>query len=120
MLILLLCAQLSFYVQHLEPGIRDGWVAVEAGRIAASGSGPAPAGVEAALPFERGAFAILPALTNAHTHLELSYMRGQVPPATSFDAWVRALISLRGTYPDPLAGDIIQAIRHAIGETRAA
>jgi cytosine/adenosine deaminase-related metal-dependent hydrolase len=100
--------------------IRDGWVAVEAGRIAASGSGPAPAGVEAALPCERGAFAILPALTNAHTHLELSYMRGQVPPGTSFDAWVRALIALRSKYPDPLAGDIIQAIRHAIGEARAA
>ena len=47
-------------------------------------------------------------------------MRGLVPPAASFDAWVRALISLRGRYPDPLAGDIIHAIRHAIAEARAA
>src|SRR5215208_5120164 len=99
------------------PPIRDGWVAMEAGRIAASGSGPAPAGVEAALPFEPGAFAILPALTNAHTHLELSYMRGLVPPAASFDAWVRALISLRGKYPNPLAADIIDAARNAVTES---
>jgi aminodeoxyfutalosine deaminase len=102
------------------PVVRDGWVAVEAGRIVASGSSAAPAGVEAARPFGHGACAILPALVNAHTHLELSYMRGLVPPAASFDAWVGALISLRGRYPDPLAGDIIHAIRHAIAEARAA
>ena len=45
-------------------------------------------------------------------------MRGQVPPAASFDAWVRALIALRRKYPDPLAGDIIEAIRR--GHRRSA
>ena len=97
--------------------IRDGWVAVEAGRIVASGSGPAPAVGESS---EEGAVAILPALVNAHTHLEVSYMRGLVPPAASFDIWVRALISLRRKYPDPLAADVIHAIRAAIEEARAA
>ena len=110
----------AWVVPIAGPVMRDGWVGVEAGRIVASGSSTAPAGVEAAPPFDHGACAILPALVNAHTHLELSYMRGLVPPATSFDAWVRALISLRAKYPDPLAADIIQAIRHAIGEARAA
>jgi cytosine/adenosine deaminase-related metal-dependent hydrolase len=100
--------------------IRDGWVAVEAGRIVAFGGGPAPAGSGVATPAEEGPVAILPALVNAHTHLEVSYMRGLVPPAPSFDTWVRALISLRGRYPDPLAGDVVHAIRRAIEEARAA
>ena len=110
----------AWVVPIAGPVIRDGWVGVEAGRIVASGSSSAPAGVEAAPPFDHGACAILPALVNAHTHLELSYMRGLVPPAASFDAWVQALISLRSRYPDPLAGDIIHAIRQAITEARAA
>jgi aminodeoxyfutalosine deaminase len=100
------------------PPIRDGWVAVEAGRIVAVGTGPAPAG--GAPPSEESAVAILPALVNAHTHLEVSYMRGLVPPAASFDTWVRALMSLRGGHPDPLATDVIHAIRRAIEEARAA
>src|SRR5215217_9690226 len=87
------------------PPIRDGWVAVEGGRIAACGSGAAPEGEADTPPLKHGAVAIMPALVNAHTHLELSYMRGLVPPAASFDAWVRSLISLRGKYPDPLAAD---------------
>ena len=61
----------------------------------------------------------MPALVNAHTHLELSYMRGLVPPAASFDAWVRTLLSLRGKYPDPFAANILDATRGAIGEARA-
>src|SRR5918993_2540608 len=100
--------------------IRDGWIEVDAGRIAACGSGPAPAGVDAVPQAEPGAFAIMPALVNAHTHLELSYMRGVVPPAPSFAEWVRALISLRGKHPDPVAPDIVDAIETAIGEARAA
>ena len=69
------------------PVIRDGWVAVEAGRIVSLRTGAtAPAGTPAPPPFDAGPFAILPALVNAHTHLELSYMRGhgaaEPPPST--------------------------------------
>jgi cytosine/adenosine deaminase-related metal-dependent hydrolase len=108
----------AWVVPIAGPVLRDSWVGVEAGRIVATGPS-ASGGVEAAPPFEQGQYAILPALVNAHTHLELSYMRGLVPPAASFDAWVRALISLRGQYPDPVAGDIVQATRNAIAEARA-
>ena len=34
-----------------------------------------------------GNVAVLPGLVNAHTHLELSWMRGQVPSSTSMPAW---------------------------------
>jgi cytosine/adenosine deaminase-related metal-dependent hydrolase len=99
------------------PPIPGGWVAVDRDRIVGCGAGEPPA---AAVPpaVDAGAAAIMPALVNAHTHLELSYMRGLVPPAPSFDAWVRALLSLRARYPDPFAADIIAAMRVAIAEAR--
>jgi len=104
------------------PPIRGGWVTVEQGRVVALGgeSDAPPDGNAGAAPFAGGAAVIMPSLVNAHTHLELSYMRGLVPPAASFDAWVRTLISLRAKYPDPLAADIIQSVRDAVAEARAA
>ena len=100
------------------PPIRDGWVAVESGRVVACGDGDLPSGAIAAPPFGAAGTVILPALVNAHTHLELSYLRGLVPPAASFETWVRALISLRAKYPNPFAVDILQAAGAAIVEAR--
>ncbi len=38
----------------------------------------------------------LPGLVNAHTHLELSWLRGRVPPAARFTDWVKTLFAIRG------------------------
>jgi aminodeoxyfutalosine deaminase len=101
------------------PPIRNGWVAVEAGRIVDCGAGHPPAGSPVAAPSSgTEPVAIMPALVNAHTHLELSYMRGLVPPAASFDTWVRAMLSLRRQHRDPFAADIIHAAGAAIVEAR--
>ncbi len=69
-----------------EPPIRDGWVAIDRGRIVAYGR-PAPGDTQGEL--DLGDVAILPGVVNAHTHLELSYLRDQVDPAADFVSWIR-------------------------------
>ena len=95
------------------PPIRNGFVTLEGARITAVGD-RAPADAASL-----GSVAILPALVNAHTHLELSYLHGRVPPSTSFNDWVMVLMALRRDHPDPAAPAIIEAARHAIAHARA-
>ena len=44
---------------------------------------------------------IAPSWINAHTHLELSYLRGKVPAGKSFVDWIRAVVNLRAQTSDP-------------------
>jgi cytosine/adenosine deaminase-related metal-dependent hydrolase len=81
-----------------EP-IRDGWVMVDSGRIVALGR-RAPNDSTPAI--ELGDVAVMPGLVNAHTHLEFSYLRDQIPPAASFTAWARQIIAERRSAPHPL------------------
>jgi cytosine/adenosine deaminase-related metal-dependent hydrolase len=103
----------DWLVSIVDDPIRDGWVEVDAGRIAAVGSGPAREAIHL------GRAAILPALVNAHTHLELSYLRGAVPPAPRFIDWVRPLMAARRAWPDPEDPRIVAAARAAIADVRA-
>jgi cytosine/adenosine deaminase-related metal-dependent hydrolase len=100
------------------PPIEAGWVAVERGRIVSVGEPGTAAHREIAARADRrrhldGA-AILPAVINAHTHLELSWMRGLVPPAETMPEWVRALLHLRRA-----SGDLPAAMGPAIEELEA-
>jgi cytosine/adenosine deaminase-related metal-dependent hydrolase len=98
------------------PPIRDGWVLVDRGSIVSRGAGAPP-------PHDRavdlGSVAVLPGLVNAHTHLELSWMAGRVPPSDSMGRWIRALMALRRGSP---AGEEEQrtAVAEAIAGARAA
>ena len=89
-----------------------GFVTLDGDRIAAVGADP-PAGAT-----DLGRMAILPALVNAHTHLELSYLHGRVPPSPRFTEWVQQLMGLRRQYPDPADGEIVDAARLAIAGAR--
>jgi cytosine/adenosine deaminase-related metal-dependent hydrolase len=63
--------------------------------------------------------ALLPGLINAHTHLELSWMRQRVPPASAFTDWVKTLFAVRGRPDSAMSAQQIAPIHDAIAELRA-
>jgi cytosine/adenosine deaminase-related metal-dependent hydrolase len=95
-----------------EP-IHRGSISITDGRIAGVDD-RAPAGA-----IDLGSVAIMPALVNAHTHLELSYLSGMVPPTETFIDWVRTIMATRRQYPDPGDPRILHAARMAIADARA-
>ena len=107
----------SWLVPVSEPPIKDGWFAVDRGRIVATGR---PSANRSEPEIDLGEVAVLPGLVNAHTHLELSYLRDEVPPAPRFVAWVRNVMAARRQRPDPNAPEIVDAVDRAIAEAVAA
>jgi cytosine/adenosine deaminase-related metal-dependent hydrolase len=102
----------SWVLPIARPPIREGWVAVDRGRIVALGHGTSDRAVERDL----GGVVILPGVVNAHTHLELSYLRDQVPPAKDFVTWIRAVMAARRSRPDPRADEILSRVDDGIAE----
>ena len=84
-----------------EPPIRDGWFAVDRGRVVALGAAGKRVLADGAQVVDLGDVAVLPGLVNAHTHLELSYLRDEVPPASQFVTWIRGVMTARRERPDP-------------------
>jgi cytosine/adenosine deaminase-related metal-dependent hydrolase len=90
-----------------HPPIRNGWFTVGEGRIIQLGT-PAerPSDVVAQ---DLGRVAVLPGLVNAHTHLELSGLRGSVPPAAEFTDWVKQLMLTRGARREHADDEVMRA-----------
>ena len=87
--------------------IRDGAVALDGDRVVAVGP---QAEIEARHGrAERVDAVLLPALVNAHTHLELSHLQGRVPGGAGLADWVRTLVATRANHPDP-GGAIAEAV----------
>ena len=100
-----------------RPPIRDGIVEIDGGLIAGirePGTGNREPEVR-----DLGNVAILPGLINAHTHLELSWLRGRVPPASRFTDWVKTLFAIRGRPEGGMSAGQIAPIHDAIAEARA-
>ncbi|MBL8144105.1 MAG: amidohydrolase family protein, partial [Acidobacteria bacterium] len=113
----------AWVLPMISAPIADGGVIVERGRVVDVGPWPAieahvaareQAGVRVARR-DAGHAALMPGLVNAHTHLELSWLHGMVPPAASLAAWVAASMRLRRDAPDPTP-----ALVAAIAAARAA
>jgi cytosine/adenosine deaminase-related metal-dependent hydrolase len=89
----------------VSPPIAHGCVTVADDRVIAVGgaSEPVPAvdvangDVVEVQDVQLGRVAIMPGLVNAHTHIELSWMWGRVPPRDSFVEWVSDLMALRAS-----------------------
>ncbi len=82
-----------------EPALPDGAVALDGEHVLATGP---RRDVEAR--FGRGEHldaVLLPALVNAHTHLELSHLAGRIPGGEGLPAWIKLVVSARARDADP-------------------
>ena len=85
-----------------QPPLERGTVTIQGERIVAV----EPHGSRAA-DVDLGDAAIIPGFVNAHTHLDLSGLRGQAPPTPDFTAWLRQVIAhRRGRTPEQVLADV--------------
>jgi cytosine/adenosine deaminase-related metal-dependent hydrolase len=101
------------------PALRDGAVVVATdGRIVDVGRAADVLPRHAGLPVARVSGAIFPGLVNAHTHLELSWLRGRVGrEGQGFLAWVDRLVALRSEESE---AEACEAALAAVGELEGA
>ena len=113
----------AWIVPVAMPPIRNGWVDVAEGRVVAVGSSGEMAersGGTSTTVVDLGRVALMPGLVNAHTHLELSALRGAVPPAASMPQWVRRLLRARESARHDDVGSAIGAALDEVHRTGTA
>lgn len=103
--------RIRLHAEHLlpiaAPPLAGGWVELEHGRVVRTGGRPHADGpVDAEV--DLGPVVVMPGLVNAHVHLELSHLRGRVPPADAFVAWVTTMLRTRRDVP-AADGEVIAA-----------
>jgi aminodeoxyfutalosine deaminase len=99
-----------------QPPIRDGWLRTERGRVFAFGH-CRPGDLTAPDEIDLGDTAVIPGLVNAHTHLELSWLRGRIPPTKDFPRWIESVIALsRSAEQDQ--GQVAHGIAEGIVEAK--
>lgn len=64
-----------------------------------------------------GNSAVVPGFVNAHTHLDLSGLRGRTPPSSRFTDWLRAVISFRRQRTH---GEVFADVRAGLAESLGA
>ncbi len=92
------------------PPLERGTITLTGGRIVAV----EPHGVRAAHE-DFGDAAIMPGLVNAHTHLDLTGMKGLAEPRPDFVGWLREVIAYRRTLSsDDIQNDIAEGIAECL------
>jgi cytosine/adenosine deaminase-related metal-dependent hydrolase len=105
------------------PPIRHGWVVTERGLIVDVGGpqdGPDAVRQDGVAPVDLGDAVLMPALVNAHTHLELSWLRGRTRPASSFLGWVSGMMRERLQSADGRDSEYVRAAAALAVEEMAA
>jgi len=92
------------------PPLPHGTVTIEGERIVAV----EPHGQRTA-KLDFGNVAVLPGFVNAHTHLDLSGMRGKCPPTPDFTQWLRGVVRYRRSrVPDLPAWNVYDGATQAV------
>lgn len=85
-----------------QPPLEHGTITIVADKIVAV----EPAGSRSA-DIDFGNSGIIPGLVNVHTHLDLSGLRGKVPPSADFTGWLKSIIAHRRSQtPEQIQSDI--------------
>jgi len=93
-----------------QPPIEDGVVEIADGRIVEVRR---RAGAPDNATLDLGHAALLPALVNAHAHLEFSDLAEPIQPATPFTQWIRNLLAYRREREQPISKLVRDGLREA-------
>jgi cytosine/adenosine deaminase-related metal-dependent hydrolase len=99
-----------------SPPTAEGAVLVEGPTIREVGRAPKLVASGADEVFDLAGHLLLPGLVNAHTHLELSFLRGRLRPGEPFHRWVEALV---GELLEAEEAIFAEAVRAGVAEALA-
>jgi cytosine/adenosine deaminase-related metal-dependent hydrolase len=89
--------------------VEDGYVTIRGGKILESGRGKGPKDTRME---DHGSGVLMPALVNAHTHLDLTPLAGALPTGHGFMPWVEAVIKGKAALTDEeIANGILEGRR---------
>jgi cytosine/adenosine deaminase-related metal-dependent hydrolase len=97
-----------------EP-IENGAVAITGNRIAAVGPFEEVKASHGGDVLDLGEQILLPGLINAHSHLDYTQLRGQIPPQKSFTDWIRAINASKAALSED---DYVASIEAGLAESR--
>ncbi|THB78251.1 MAG: hypothetical protein D3926_13490 [Desulfobacteraceae bacterium] len=88
----------GWIVTQVDRILENGYIHTRNGSIVETGTGKLPVTVTDAQLIDHGPGTLIPALVNAHTHLELSALKQKIPFDLPFQTWVEKLLEERSRH----------------------